>query len=211
MHVRQLHKNEIEAIVTFTLWLIANDGDLPRIRPEDEAMWERVRRIPIGGTIPADKRDPALRESMGSEAAKSAALAWMVAGAVQWYADGLGAPPECVTEAGKDLRSEMDELAPFVTARIVFHPEAKASKKAVREAVETFLDGERPPTARRLVQALRAGAQRVGVEVSSSTIAKDGKTVSAYKGLRLVAPKQQTESNVTFTKNTTSTLAKEFV
>jgi len=55
MPVRTLNKPEIVAPVTFTLWLIANDGDIPRIRPEDEAMWERVRRIPIGATVPEER------------------------------------------------------------------------------------------------------------------------------------------------------------
>jgi putative DNA primase/helicase len=194
MHVRQLHKNEIEAVVTFTLWLIANEGDLPRIRPEDEAMWERVRRIPIGGTIPEADRDPALREGMGSEAAKSAALAWMVEGAVKWNETGLGVAPKCVTKASKDLRSEMDELGGFIAAHIVFEPGTITPKSEVRDALEAWLDGEKPPSGKRLAAALRTAGERVGVTITDST--KD--RARAWKGLRVV--KRHTYENGNFTE-----------
>jgi len=204
MNVRQLHKNEIEVIVTFTLWLIANDGDLPRIRPEDEAMWERVRRIPIGGTIPEADRDPALRESMAGEKARNAALAWMVEGAVQYHKQGLGKPPQCVSEAGRKLRNEMDELGPFIAAHIVFEPSTITPKSEVRGALEAWLDGEKPPSAKRLASALRTAGERVGVTITDST--KD--RARAWKGLRVA--KRQTFENGNFTKLSNNALMEGF-
>ena len=185
--VRTLHQPEVEAPVTFTIWLIANDGDLPRMRPEDDALWERVRRIPVGVTVPEDERDPAFRESMGTEEAKAAALAWLVRGAIDYHANGLGSPPQCVRDAKQELRDEMDDLGPFIGAHIVFDPNAVTAKSAIRTAVEGWSDGEKAPTSKRLMGALRAAAERVGVTLTSTTTSNSsGKKVSAWRGIQLV-------------------------
>lgn len=185
MPVRTLHKPEIVAPVTFTIWLIANDGDLPKIRSEDEAMWERVRRIPIGGTIPEKDRDPAFRESMSSEELKSATLAWLVAGSVRWYEAGrLGVSPQSVTQAGLDLKDEMDDLGPFIREHVEFKDNAVTPKREVYDAIETWLDGEKVYK-KRISAALRSAAATHGIKLADSTHRTGGKTVRAFKGLRL--------------------------
>jgi putative DNA primase/helicase len=185
MPVRTLNKPEIVAPVTFTLWLIANDGDLPRIRPEDEAMWERVRRIPIGATIPEDDRDPAFRESMGDENAKSAVLAWMVEGAMRWYSDGkLGKAPDCIVEAGQQLKEEMDEIGPFIRERVEFVHDVVTPKRKIYDALEQWLDGEKLPSKKRIGAALQIAADKCGAEFSTNSHHKETKS-RAFKGLRL--------------------------
>lgn len=184
--VRTLHQPEVEAPVSFTIWLIANDGDLPRMRPEDDALWERVRRIPVGVTVPEEERDPAFRESMGTEEAKAAALAWLVQGAIDYHANGLGSSPQSVQDAKQELREEMDDLGPFITAHIVFDPNAIEAKSAIRAAVETWADGENVPPAKQLKGALMAAAERVGVTIKDTTTSNSsGKRVSAWRGVRL--------------------------
>jgi putative DNA primase/helicase len=185
MPVRTLNKPEIVAPVTFTLWLIANDGDLPRIRPEDEAMWERVRRIPIGGTVPEKDRDPAFRESMADEDCKAAVLAWMAEGAMTWYQDGkLGSPPDCIIEAGRQLKEQMDEIGPFVRERIEFVTDHVTPKKKVYEAIERWFDGEKPPSKQRIAAAIRIAADKVGADVSTESYDRATKS-RAFKGLKL--------------------------
>lgn len=185
MPVRTLNKPEIVAPVTFTLWLIANDGDLPKIRPEDDAMWERVRRIPIGATIAEENRDPAFRESMAEEACKSAALAWMVKGAMQWYEDGkLGKAPECIIEAGRELKEQMDEIGPFIRERVEFVREVVTPKSRIYDALEQWLDGEKLPSKKRIAAALQLEADKHGVEIGTNSYHRETKS-RAFKGLRL--------------------------
>lgn len=195
MPVRQLYKGEIEARVTFKLWLVANDGDLPRLRPEDNALWERVRMIPVGSTIPPDKRDTALREGMSRPEVRRAVLAWMVQGSKRWYAEGLGNPPACVTSANESLRGEMDDLGPFFVAHCVFEPNAVTAKSMLRDELEEWLDGDPLPHPKRLASALRSRAAKVGVEVAETTTSLEvgmgpngpiTKKVRAWRGVRFV-------------------------
>jgi len=192
MAVRPLYKDAIEAPVTFTLWLVANDGDLPDLRSDDGALWERIRRIPVGSTIPEEERDPAIREGMGSSAARMAVLAWAVRGAVAWYERGLGVPPESIREASEALRGEMDPLGHFANELLEFNPYAKEAKSSIKEALEEWMDG-RPPSAKRLARALADHGARHGVEVRATTVRVEGKKnpVRAWQGVRLLTPEER--------------------
>lgn len=183
--VRDLREKEIEARVTFTLWLVANDGDLPTMRSEDDALWERVRRIPIGTTVPESERDPAFRESFGHSEARQAMLTWAVAGAVAWFASGLGSAPSTVRAASAALRESMDPIAEFVAEMLTFEAWAVASRTEIREAFESFFDGDRMPSAKRIAAGLRSAGERAGVAVSTTTKREGSKIVRAWKGVRL--------------------------
>lgn len=186
MPVRDLYRAEIEAPVTFTLWLVANDGDLPRMRSEDDALWERVRRIPVGSTLPEADRDPHLRESMGTPEARAATLAWAVRGAVEWHRHGLGAPPASVRQASADLRSEMDPLAEWAHAWLVFDPEAVTPTRDLRESLDAWCDG-RAPGAKRLAVALRAAG------ASNTSMRHGDSVVRAWRGVRCASEEERRE------------------
>lgn len=186
--VRDLQKSEIAPRVTYTLWLVCNEGDLPRMRSEDDAVWERVRRIPVGSTLPEAERDRSFRGMFARADVRAAVLAWAVDGAREWYQHGLGAPPASVRAATSALRQEMDPCAPFIDALVHFDASAVTPKRTLREMYERWSEdrGEHAAGAKRLAAALRTAAARAGATVGETTTREAGKVVPAWRGLRAV-------------------------
>jgi putative DNA primase/helicase len=99
--------------VTFTpqfkLWIAGNEK--PEINSNDQAMWNRIHRIPFDVTIPKAEQDPNLADKLRGELA--GILAWAVRGAADYYREGLNMPPE-VRDATKAYRTEQDTVARFI-------------------------------------------------------------------------------------------------
>jgi putative DNA primase/helicase len=108
------YENTIEFFESHKLWIDANH--LPVIKGNDLAIWNRMYTIPFAVALSNDQIDKSLPSKLDAEA--EGILAWIVAGAVRWYAEGLG-KPDWVQEAQDDYRSEMDIIGPFLEARCV--------------------------------------------------------------------------------------------
>lgn len=93
----------------FKLWLAANHK--PQVSGTDEGIWRRVKFIPFNVQIPENERDKQLKEKLQLEA--KGILAWVVRGAVAWYAQGLEKVPE-VENATAAYRSEQDSVINFI-------------------------------------------------------------------------------------------------
>jgi len=104
---------------TFTPWLATNHR--PVIRGTDPAIWDRITLVPFSVRIPDDEQDPALLETLEVEYA--GILAWIVQGAAEWYAHGLGAPGEVQT-ATAAYRKDMDVLGAFLDEHCIADPQA---------------------------------------------------------------------------------------
>ena len=115
------YENPIEFPETHKLWIDANH--LPRIEGTDNAIWNRMHAIPFDVTIPKEQQDRELPAKLMAEA--EGILAWAVRGAVRWYAEGLGKPPD-VQQSGELWRAESDQLGRFIEARCVTLPNAQA-------------------------------------------------------------------------------------
>jgi putative DNA primase/helicase len=120
MRVRFLHKEFFEFDPTFKIWFATNHK--PRIPDTDYAIWRRLLLIPFTQTFtPADRAkpgaliaDPTLVEALAAEA--PGILAWAVAGARAWQAQGLR-PPADVLAATAVYRDEQDLLRTFLRER----------------------------------------------------------------------------------------------
>jgi putative DNA primase/helicase len=129
---------------TFTPWLATNHR--PVIRGSDPAIWDRVRLIPFSVRIPDEEQDPELTEKLRAE--YPGILTWIVRGAVDWYANGLGTP-EAVRSATKSYQSEMDLMGAFIDDRCIVDPQAWALASELYKAYVEWSSGggERPLTA----------------------------------------------------------------
>jgi len=162
---RHLYQSEFEFTPRFTLWLVANDR--PRARAEDDALWRRILVVPFTAVVPADKRDPEVKRRLREDPAERAAvLAWIVAGATEWYATGLRVP-DAVRSATGHYRQENDALGDFLAAECRLTPEATVSAQALRARYEAWCgaNGEQPLHTTRWGDALKSrGCERVYVQ-----------------------------------------------
>jgi P4 family phage/plasmid primase-like protien len=137
---RFLHKEFFDFWPTHKLWVQGNYK--PVIRGSDNAIWNRVKLLPFGVTIPKAEQDPDLPAKLRQEL--PGILAWAVRGCLKWQAEGLK-EPNCVTDATQEYRKEMDTLGLFLEERImakVGHnlPKTAMYQQYVRWATENQLE-----------------------------------------------------------------------
>ena len=108
------YENPIEFPETHKLWLDANHR--PVIRGTDAAIWNRLHSIPFTVTIGPEEIDRDLPKKLQAEA--GGILAWLVAGAVRWYSEGLVKPSE-VEGAVEEWRGDMDQIGRFIEERCI--------------------------------------------------------------------------------------------
>jgi putative DNA primase/helicase len=106
---RHLYKEDFTYIPVGKIFLSANYK--LTVAGQDEGFWRRIKMIPFKVRIPEDERDKNLLENLQAE--REGILAWLVAGAVRWYREGL---PENQTVNGMtaDYKSQMDLLEDFL-------------------------------------------------------------------------------------------------
>jgi putative DNA primase/helicase len=111
---RHLYKNFSEFVPQFKLWLVANDR--PHVRATADAIWRRIRVIPLNANIPATEVDPDLSDKLKAE--WPGILSWAVRGALKWQQEGL-AVPESVKAASAEWREAVDHVRRFVTEALI--------------------------------------------------------------------------------------------
>lgn len=84
---------------------------LPQIDADDQAMWDRARRIPFDVRITDTEKDLDFDAKLAGE--MEGIAAWAVQGAISWRREGLGAPLE-VTEATETYRETMRKEEAFL-------------------------------------------------------------------------------------------------
>jgi putative DNA primase/helicase len=85
---------------------------LPVINDSDDAIWERMRKIPFTVQIPKADRDKDLEAKLEKEL--SGILAWAVRGCLDWQEKNDLKEPDAVLDATKAYRAEMDSLGRFL-------------------------------------------------------------------------------------------------
>ncbi len=94
------------------LWFACNRK--PNVSDDTPAFWARVFLIPFRMSF-VGREDRTLRPALVQQPAHQAAvLAWIVRGAVRYYAEGLADPPAAVHAATAAYRDDSDPLAPFL-------------------------------------------------------------------------------------------------
>ena len=118
---RFLYGDEFEYTPEFKIWIATNHK--PVIRGTDFGIWRRIKLIPFEVNIPDDKVDKNLKYKLRAEFPQI--LAWAVEGCMKWQQDGLK-EPECVLEATKEYKQEMDLIAGFIEQCVMIDYSASA-------------------------------------------------------------------------------------
>lgn len=134
---RFLNQNPFTYTPSFLLLVAGNFK--PAILSQDEGSWRRVKLIPFDAVFSyaLGNKDPELPAKLRGEA--EGILAWAVAGAVEWYAHGLGEPAS-VSSATQDYRESEDRLEPFIEARLIREEGARVAPMAVRRAYKEWAE-----------------------------------------------------------------------
>ena len=126
MKARFLFEEFFEFRPQFKAYLGTNH--LPTIKDSDDAIWERIRRIPFTVQIPKAERNKDLEEDLLKEL--PGILAWAVQGCLTWRTSNDLQEPPAVVEATQGYRDEMDTLAQFLEECCVTGPADVAKVKA---------------------------------------------------------------------------------
>jgi putative DNA primase/helicase len=110
MKARFLYEELFEFQPQFKAYIGTNH--LPVIKDTDDAIWERVRRIPFLVHIPKEERDKDLDEKLKQEL--PGILAWAVQGCLAWQACNDLQEPDVIVDATQAYRAEMDAVARFL-------------------------------------------------------------------------------------------------
>lgn len=103
-----LFKDEFEYRPQFKL--IIGTNDLPIIRDDSHAMWRRLRVVYWPTKI--EKPDKRLHAALRGEL--SGILNWALAGCADWLQNGLGYPPDAISEATHAYRASQDVFSGWI-------------------------------------------------------------------------------------------------
>lgn len=190
---RPLYRDIVIFPATHSLFVVSNFRLL--VDQGDAGTWRRLLQVTFPYTYvtqdkftdPNTQRliDPGFRDSAAADPeVRAAVLAWMVKGAVRWYAGGMGEIPARVMRDSTGWRQEADPVSRFAEEYLSFEPgwwvtvmEAYELYRSVTEA-----EGQRALSLVRfqdrilkLEAAVSAGAVKTG-QCSSSTILEEWST-----------------------------------
>jgi putative DNA primase/helicase len=135
------YENPVEFPESHKLWIDANH--LPIVRGTDNAIWNRLHPVPFDVTIAKPEQDKELPAKLAAEA--EGILAWAVAGAVRWYAEGLGKTTD-VEQAGDAWRALSDQIGRFIQDACVTGEYVQAKARVLYSAYRKWAEdaGEHP-------------------------------------------------------------------
>ncbi len=113
------------------LWVT---NHIPQIDWEDGGIRRRYKLIPFTVTFTPDQQDKELPEKLWAE--REGILKWLIEGAIDWYAHGLGDLPDTMADALERERRNEDSVYAFFQDEIVVtnNPEDEIQAKVLYDA-----------------------------------------------------------------------------
>lgn len=130
------YENPITFPETHKLWVDANHR--PEVPASDAAAWNRLHLIPFSVSIPKSEQDRNLKAKLLSHEPEGI-LAWLVAGAVRWYAEGLPSS-QTIADATRQWRDDVDRLKAFLEEATEKQTGAWIPNKNLFEAYKTWCE-----------------------------------------------------------------------
>jgi putative DNA primase/helicase len=183
---RHLYHEPFNFTPEVKLWLFTNHK--PVIRDDSFAMWRRVVLVPFRAVFTTDPEvDPAVRRAPNPKIkeellkVREAILAWLVQGAVAWYAEGGLQEPDIVRAAVEEYRRESDPVREWLDAETVRDPNARTPVATLYERFRLWCEanGETPMHIRSFGRRL----SEMGFESCKDYVQQ--RYVKAYRGIRL--------------------------
>ncbi|WNI28614.1 phage/plasmid primase, P4 family [Streptomyces sp. ITFR-6] len=180
---RFLNQNPFTYVPSFLLLVAGNFK--PAILSQDEGTWRRVKLIPFDATFSYARgnKDTTLPARLREEA--EGILAWAVAGAVEWYAQGLGEPSSVAT-ATQDYRESEDRLQEFLNACTVREEGVRVAPMAIRRTYAEWAEDAS------LDRKERLSGWALAIELESRGFKKDKKRGAwGFNNLRLMTDQEK--------------------
>lgn len=135
---------------------------LPPMESGGHGMARRLRVIPWDVRIPDHEQDKTLGDRI-VETEAAGVLAWMVEGAVKWYAHGLSTPQRVIDRTTVHV-DDADPIWPFIRERLVVEEDVQTEFKVIVAAYVSWCEGQnvRPMSGPALSAAL---SERLGDDV----------------------------------------------
>ena len=137
MKARFLYEEFFEFRPQFKAYLGTNH--LPDIKDSDDAIWERIRRIPFTVQIPKEERNKDLEEHLLKEL--PGILAWAVQGCQAWQEAQDLQEPQAVIDSTQDYRAEMDVVGRFLEECCRFNDQFRIKMGDLHTAFLTWCEG----------------------------------------------------------------------
>jgi putative DNA primase/helicase len=176
---RRLRENWITFPPTWETFMDCNDR--PVISSPTDTIWNRVKCIPFTVKIGPEEIDTDLSAKL--EAELPGILAWIVDGARDYAAWGLGPAPAEVEASTEEYKESSDRLKPFIEDCCYLNPNAWVSSERLNEAYIEWCgkNGERYP-----LDSNNFVAQLKAKKCTAHTNTISGKKVRGWKGIELV-------------------------
>ncbi len=167
MRCRYLHSNLWLAFVN-TSKMILTTNHRPRVTGQDPGIWDRIAMVPFEARIPEEKIDPDLSSKI-LEAEAEGVLAWMVAGAIKFYAAGKKVVrPKAVINSTDEYRSDEDMLGKFVEATMTSATLGRVKVSTLMEVYKRWMTANGDQNAilgsRRFAEDIRNVMERNGYQ-----------------------------------------------
>jgi putative DNA primase/helicase len=177
MQARFLYQNPFEFAPVAKLWIATNHK--PDIKGTDEGIWDRVKLIPFTVRIEKPEAREVVMERFRQEA--PGILAWLVRGAIDYYASGKLEAPPAVVEATGEYREESDPLDDFFSSHCEIGPMYSDSGAHLYQAYMTWCGD----TSQHAWSQTKFGRE---LTERGYTVKKDGSGNKRRMGLRAMEP-----------------------
>jgi putative DNA primase/helicase len=117
--------------------LILSGNRRPHLRSNSEAMRRRIHLVPFDVTIPEDRKDKLLLETLQGE--WPGILQWAVDGCAEWQRKGL-APPERVQRATTEYLAAQDTIGDWLGTAILKQPGCKSTSDELFGSYRRFIE-----------------------------------------------------------------------
>jgi putative DNA primase/helicase len=133
------YQDPITFLPSHFLWLYGNTK--PNIRDASNAMWERVKLVNFGVTIPKGMRKPMNEVKDIFQAELSGILNWAIDGAMIAYKDRIGTTNSIQSET-QEYRDNEDIVGRWMKEENSQHPSYREEKRLAHEAFHKWAESE---------------------------------------------------------------------